>query len=176
MYTHSVIKSAFLKLKETRAFTDITVAELCRAAEISRGTFYLHYHNTYDILDCILDDIFEGIRNPYSGEGGTCNTPMCRLLRDNDKYRCILTDDSLTSLIVNKLTALQEQAFVDRFKDTVNLSEQQLKMLFCFQINGCFAASKRSKGMSSEEWCRMQDIIDTYINGGIKSLQQDPAK
>ena len=167
LYTISVIKSAFLELKETRSFIDITVAELCRAAQISRGTFYLHFHNTYDVLDSILEDIFTGLMDPYSGDSGACNIPMCQLLRDNDKYRCILMDDSLTSVIVSKLTALHEKEFVDRFRDTIPVTDQQLRMLFCFQINGCFAVSKKSKSLTSAEWCSMQGMIDNYINGGI---------
>ncbi len=38
-YTKQVIKETFLKLLEKNSFSKITVTELCRMAEINRGTF-----------------------------------------------------------------------------------------------------------------------------------------
>lgn len=41
-YTRQTIKETLLKLLEKRAYPKITVTEICRLAEINRGTFYLH--------------------------------------------------------------------------------------------------------------------------------------
>ena len=38
-YTRQVIKEAFLKLLEEKEYPKITVTEICRLAEINRGTF-----------------------------------------------------------------------------------------------------------------------------------------
>jgi DNA-directed RNA polymerase specialized sigma24 family protein len=43
-YTKQVIKDTLLQLLEKNHFAKITVTELCRRAEINRGTFYLHYY------------------------------------------------------------------------------------------------------------------------------------
>ncbi len=56
-YTKQVIKDTLLKLLEKNQFAKITVTELCRRAEINRGTFYLHYYDMNDVLDDILDDM-----------------------------------------------------------------------------------------------------------------------
>ncbi|MCI9068520.1 MAG: TetR/AcrR family transcriptional regulator, partial [Lachnospiraceae bacterium] len=56
-YTKKVIKETFLKLLEKNSFAKITVTELCRMAEINRGTFYLHYYDMEDVLDDILEDM-----------------------------------------------------------------------------------------------------------------------
>ena len=45
LYTKQMIREAFLHLKRTHEFHAITVSALCREAQISRGTFYLHYKN-----------------------------------------------------------------------------------------------------------------------------------
>ena len=44
-YTRQTIKDTFLEIvKAQKSFTKITVtAEICKNAEINRGTFYLHY-------------------------------------------------------------------------------------------------------------------------------------
>ena len=40
-------------------FEHITITELCRAAEISRITFYSHYSDKYALLDEIFDDMLK---------------------------------------------------------------------------------------------------------------------
>lgn len=54
-------KEAFLRLKKTREFYEITVSCVCREAGISRGAFYNHYANMADLLEEILEDVFAEI-------------------------------------------------------------------------------------------------------------------
>ena len=39
-YTRQAIKDTFLELLNQKSFTKITVTEICKNAEINRGTFY----------------------------------------------------------------------------------------------------------------------------------------
>ena len=39
-YTRQTIKDTFLELLKQKNFTKITVTEICKNAEINRGTFY----------------------------------------------------------------------------------------------------------------------------------------
>ncbi len=43
--TEKLICNSYLSLLETRAHEKITVADICREAGISRGTFYLHFQD-----------------------------------------------------------------------------------------------------------------------------------
>lgn len=56
-YTRQTIKDTFLELLKQKSFTKITVTEVCKNAEINRGTFYLHYYDIYDILSDIFNDM-----------------------------------------------------------------------------------------------------------------------
>ena len=47
-YTRQTIKNTFLELLTQKSFTKITVTEICKNAEINRGTFYLHYYDVHD--------------------------------------------------------------------------------------------------------------------------------
>ena len=38
------------------SFAKMTVADICRRAEINRGTFYLHYEDKYALLDALIDE------------------------------------------------------------------------------------------------------------------------
>lgn len=42
---------ALISLLKKKPFEYITISELCEKAEVNRSTFYLHYENTYDLLD-----------------------------------------------------------------------------------------------------------------------------
>ena len=60
-YTRQTIKDTFLELLKQKSFTKITVTEICKNAEINRGTFYLHYYDIHDVLS----DIFKYILSIY---------------------------------------------------------------------------------------------------------------
>ncbi|MCH5160542.1 MAG: TetR/AcrR family transcriptional regulator C-terminal domain-containing protein [Clostridiales bacterium] len=47
--TPAKIRAAFEKLLATTAINDITVTELCQAANINRATFYYHYNSVSDV-------------------------------------------------------------------------------------------------------------------------------
>lgn len=44
------IKFALINLLNKYSFDEISVKDICRFAEISRGTFYLHYQDKYDLV------------------------------------------------------------------------------------------------------------------------------
>lgn len=47
--TENAIRSAFSSLITRKNLNDITVKELCQEAGINKSTFYLHYHDIYDL-------------------------------------------------------------------------------------------------------------------------------
>ena len=52
-YFNTAIKfnKALLSLLENKSFEYITIKEICEKSEVNRSTFYLHYENTYDLLE-----------------------------------------------------------------------------------------------------------------------------
>ena len=57
--TKKNLKNAMIAMLGEKDFEHITITELCRAAEISRITFYSHYSDKYALLDEIFDDILK---------------------------------------------------------------------------------------------------------------------
>ncbi|MEH7504184.1 TetR/AcrR family transcriptional regulator [Neobacillus drentensis] len=49
--TKLLIRDALTELMEEKGFEGITVRDLTEKAAINRGTFYLHYHDKYDLLE-----------------------------------------------------------------------------------------------------------------------------
>ena len=53
MTTEDKLQTALIRLMETKSFSDITVSELCRAADLNRTTFYAHYKSTADAVEAL---------------------------------------------------------------------------------------------------------------------------
>lgn len=68
--TKRSVVNAFLELRSERALEKITVRELAERAEIHKATFYLHYHDIYELSEKleqeVIDDILEGLSDPTS--------------------------------------------------------------------------------------------------------------
>ena len=51
--TKKLLKEALLELMGEKEFKNITVKDITERADLNRGTFYLHYTDTYDLLQKI---------------------------------------------------------------------------------------------------------------------------
>lgn len=68
--THRLLKQGLAELMQEKDFKDITVRDITDRMDLNRGTFYLHYTDTYDLLQKLeqdtLDDVQEMIDNHSS--------------------------------------------------------------------------------------------------------------
>lgn len=51
------IKEVFIHLLSENPIDKITVSRISKLADINRGTFYLHYHDVYDLHDQIVTEL-----------------------------------------------------------------------------------------------------------------------
>ncbi len=59
--TRKKLKEALIRLLQTRHLQSISIKEIAEQADISRGTFYLHYRDIFDLYDAIEKDVVENI-------------------------------------------------------------------------------------------------------------------
>lgn len=59
--TRRMIRDALTELMEEKGFEGITVRDLTAKADINRGTFYLHYHDKYDLLEQSENEVIREI-------------------------------------------------------------------------------------------------------------------
>ncbi|MFF2090579.1 TetR/AcrR family transcriptional regulator C-terminal domain-containing protein [Paenibacillus sp. NPDC058174] len=59
--TKKRIEEAFYAITEERGLDAVNVRSLCQAAGISRGTFYLHYLDVYDLMDKLEEAVISGL-------------------------------------------------------------------------------------------------------------------
>ena len=175
LYTRMVIQDALLELLAEKDYADITVADLCRAAEINRGTFYLHYKNITQVLDAVYVEAMEHTHSVLlqvgcaTAAGEKSAYPLCRFLRQNKKYQPLFFSDSLHGYVVDRMAETYRSSFVERLKGA-GLGEDVLSALFYFQLNGCLAVSKRNLGISDDAWAEIQCNVDRFLKNGFENL------
>ncbi len=62
------IEKIFIELLQKKEITEITVSEICKAAEINRSTFYANYVDIYDLADRIRFKLEEEVANLYDND------------------------------------------------------------------------------------------------------------
>jgi AcrR family transcriptional regulator len=66
--TREAIQDAMINLIEEIGFESISIKDIAKKAQINRGTFYLHYHDKFDLLDQIEKEIIEDLKNILARE------------------------------------------------------------------------------------------------------------
>jgi AcrR family transcriptional regulator len=56
------IKNAVIELMSEKSFDDITIQDIADRADVNRGTIYLHYTDKYDLLDKMIEEHIENLR------------------------------------------------------------------------------------------------------------------
>lgn len=56
--TRNLIKDAFLSLVRKKDFHDVTVKDITEKAAVNRATFYAHFPDKYQLLDCTVVQTF----------------------------------------------------------------------------------------------------------------------
>ncbi|MBS0950440.1 TetR/AcrR family transcriptional regulator [Weissella minor] len=72
--TEQQIKKAFIHAVDQKGFNKVTITDIAQHAHISRGTFYVHYIDKYDLLEKLEADIFEKLQSSLVRE--QLNAPL----------------------------------------------------------------------------------------------------
>lgn len=176
-YTRNIIKESLLELIRQKSFDKITVTEVCKMSEINRGTFYIHYYDLYDTLDDILEEILNETSDVLTHlnfiekeESHHCTYPLCKKIQEDQKYKDILFNDSLTTYVINKILLAKKDEFINNITNLCNLSYSQAEAILTFQINGCIAINKAMYEKKDKNWCEIQCTIDIFIQGGLEKF------
>ena len=178
-YSRMVIKEALLLLKKNKSFNEITITDICREAQINRGTFYLHYHNTMEVLDELMDEVleqtldnprFSGLDYDYSDPftEDKCRVPICEIIRQSEEYKCIFLDEALTSYIASKIMKRHVDNFVLTMSEKTKLSEDELHNFYYFRLMGCLAVVRKTIDYPDKEWRSVKEVIDNMQREGVK--------
>lgn len=191
IYTKNVIKDAVLKLMEKKQFDQITVAALCRQAEITRATFYIHYDNLTVVLNELLEDALQTTehessnlnsnmlkmldfitsqRNLTTLEQYDTLLPICQRIANQPKYRVLFLDESLSAYIIKKIYVTERDKIVPLLINQCHLSRKEADKLYLFVIYGAYEVNKSMHWEKNKEWYQLQGSLIRFILGGLDAL------
>ncbi len=61
--TRRMLKQGLAELMEEKEFKNITVKNITDRMDLNRGTFYLHYKDTYDLLEKMENEVLEELQS-----------------------------------------------------------------------------------------------------------------
>ena len=179
-YTKAVLKTALLALLKEKPLNRVTVKEICDAAKLNRGTFYLHYSSPYELLKEIENDFVEenlAFFSPYI-EAGVGNHDLNQL---EGMFRCIMGSPEICRILMGpngdpqfmlSLHDLVKERVLDEWqKELSQYSRQELSFVFEFVFPGASNLILRwledSSGISAEELALRLDRLGAYCQRAI---------
>ena len=189
LYTIGAVKDAFLTLIRTTPYDRISVTAICRQAEISRATFYLHFNNLDDVLEQVIDDallISEGgcgslidmlnffadyvPGEPEALEKCEEHLPACQRIADSERYHALFMDSLLSEHIIRRMAMHERDRIIPELIRRGGLTEEQAEMIFKFALNGTFAINRSMGWKKDARWFETQYLLCRFIDGGIQSI------
>ena len=122
-----LIKTAFAELLNEKDINKITVTDIVDRANISRGTFYAHYLDVYDLYAAIqtnmieaIDELLEklGTRNVILDPTEAMTRALLFLESNKDYYRLFVTSSNGQQL-QNRIISRLEDNFTAELKEMV---------------------------------------------------------
>lgn len=185
IYTVNTIKDALLELMEKQSFDKITVSSLCRQAEMTRTTFYLHFLNLTDVVDALLKDVLQLGQDKMQQEKKETQDklieskaivydqfyPIWQRILSVPKYRILFLDETLSNYILNKIYQLEKVKVVPILMEKGTLSKEEAELIFRFMLYGQFAVNKELGWQKDKRWYKLQKILTGFIKEGLKDLK-----
>ena len=171
-YTRQAIRDTLLELMGEKPFSRVTVTEVCKRAEMNRGTFYLHYLDLGDVLDdligemlcdttCVLDHIL-------CPEKHCATYPFCDKIHSSQQYRVLFLDESVTERLLRRISEAYQEKYITYLMSHSLLTFQEAQAIFTFQMNGCLAINRLMLRNHCTDWKAVQQKIDGFIKAGLE--------
>ncbi len=124
--TKRMIKKIFAEmLSEKKELDKISVSELCKRADISRGTFYAHYDDIYGVAEDyeneLIDAFFNNIRLISSHSINEFIDSIFEYIRQNDENYRLLCKSNDALFIVKKLNDIATKKILELCKNDTRI-------------------------------------------------------
>lgn len=147
--SRQMIKKAFAEMLNEKDITKITVTDIVEKAGVSRGTFYAHYMDVYDLYNAIQSNMMEAVRSAIDLYGA----------------RALLLDPS--QAIAGALLFLEEKKSYYKLFITTSRSDELVTRIKDYV--GERMTAEIGDGFSEEELKEIRLFI-YYSLGAIESL------
>lgn len=128
--TTKYLRDAFIDLLEEKDLDMISIKDITDRAELTRGTFYLHYDDKYDFLSKIINETLEDlIKNVKSNQTSEDNPKISfinlfeYIAQNHNFFRVMLSDKGLREFRTRMLEIVQEKVYGNLLSVILNSDE-----------------------------------------------------
>lgn len=196
LYTKNVIKDSLLEALAEKSFEQVTVTDICRRAEITRATYYLHYQSLTEVLNELLGDALQmaaedcetpdddalqvlsflaGEQPEYLKKQESL-LPICHRVAHLPKYQVIFHDETLSNYVVNRIFQYQRKKLAPVFMKVLNLSKKESELLILFIITGTYNVNKALNWEKNDTWYKVHSTLLNFMSGGCEMLRKQDKK
>ncbi|WP_300384648.1 TetR/AcrR family transcriptional regulator [Clostridium sp.] len=163
VYTKKIIIESLIELLQDNEIHEITVTDICKKADINRGTFYTHYKDAYDLLQSIEDELFDQIlkyvmETPIENHLDTLLINVFELIFQNRSLCKILLCKQGGSKILDRILYIAHKVDIDKLIGNPDIDEVYLDYLIKYSIGGILS------------------IIQTWLENDLKESPADLVK
>ncbi|MDA3730270.1 TetR/AcrR family transcriptional regulator C-terminal domain-containing protein [Niameybacter massiliensis] len=163
IYTKTVIKESLIELLQDKEIHQITVTDICKKADINRGTFYSHYKDAYDLLQSMEDELFNQILEyvlemPLETHLNTLLISIFELIAENQSLCKILFCNQRGSQLLDRILYIAHKADIESLVQSPELDGVFLDYLIKYSIGGILS------------------VIQVWLQNGLKESPADLVK
>ncbi len=178
--TKRQLRHGLAELLQIKKINKITVRELCDLIDINRTTFYTHYHDIYDLLEQIENEVFAELQQvlaPYALSSVTDGlkpflTQMYKYIAENSYLAKALLGPNGDMVFVRKIQGLM-QSFAQLAWNNVQDKEVLMykEYISTFVVNGCTGMLENwLKNGMAESVDDMAALVDSLLRNGLQAI------
>lgn len=144
LYTKNIIKESLIELLENKEIHEVTVTDICKKADINRGTFYSHYKDAFDLLQSMEDELFDQVvvyltETPAEDYTDILLIKVFELIAENKELCKVLFCKQKDSKILDRILYIANKANLDKIINTPGFTDSYLNYLLKYAIGGIVA-------------------------------------
>ena len=147
--TKMMFRQALAELLKDKHISNITIREICEKAELNRSTFYLHYHDVYDLLEEIENEIAREADNAVSLNKENEIRFLKYLKENRGYYRLLLTNNE-----INFMRRYHDRVLKQLMETVVlNVPEKTREYILSYALEGsmCIVRKWAENGFTESE-------------------------
>lgn len=140
-YTLKMIRIAMFDLLERKSIDAITVTDICKEADINRGTFYKYYKDVRDLFNQIEMKFTEELRPLFDQSDNPdleniVQRSLTIICENQDLVRFVQKGDTTSRLVKNILSFIKPYSIEIIQKSQKEISQEKVEYLLEYTLGG----------------------------------------